>query len=47
MALDGLAEGQRSEGVVVGLGASVGHGVENGEANCVSSKMPRSMDEME
>ena len=33
--------------MVIGLGASVGNGVENGEEKRESSKVPRNMDEME
>ena len=42
-----LAEGWRSEGVVIGLGASVGNGVENGEEKGASGNVPQNMNEME
>ena len=47
VAVDGLAEGWSSEGEVVGPGASVGNGVENGKEKGASSKVPPNMDEME
>ena len=42
-----LVEGRSSDGVVIGLGASVGNGIEKGEVKSASSKAPRNMDEME
>ena len=42
-----LRSGQSSEGVVIGLGASVRNDVENGEEKDASSNVPRNMDEME
>ena len=38
VAVDGLAEGQSGKGEVVGLGASVGNGVENGKEQGASNK---------
>ena len=42
-----LVEGKSSDGVVIGLGASVGNGIDQGEVKDASSKVPRNMNEME
>ena len=42
-----FAEGKSSDGRAIGLGASVGNGVENGEERGASSTVPRNMDEIE